>query len=94
MTANTFGVNQCNVLKILSKVHKTIHEILGTKYFCLPRNTEEMREIVSKFEVKFGIPQTFGGIDEARVPLKRPLINSQCFCNYKQFFFIKCSGSL
>ena len=45
-----------------------------------------MREIVSKFEVKFGIPQAFGCIDGTYVPSKKPLINSQDFYNYKQFF--------
>ena len=36
-----------------------------------------MREIVSNFDVKYGIPQAFGCIDETHVPLKRALINSQ-----------------
>ena len=45
-----------------------------------------MRKIVSKFEVKFGIPQAFGCNDGTHFPLKRPLINSQDFYNYKQFF--------
>ena len=75
MTANTFGVHQYAVSKTLSEVCKAI-----------TRNTGEMREIVSKFEVKFGIPQAFGCIDGTHVPLKRPLINSQDFYNYKRFF--------
>ena len=45
-----------------------------------------MRKIVSKFKVKFGIPQAFDCINGAHVPLKRPLFNSQDFYNYKQFF--------
>ena len=31
-----------------------------------------MREIISKFEEKFGIPQAFGCIDATYFPLKRP----------------------
>ena len=54
----------------------------------ISQETQEMRKIASKFDVKFGC------IDGAYVPLKRPLINSQNFYNYKQFFFIECSGSL
>ena len=45
-----------------------------------------MRGISSKLEVKFEIPQAFGFIDGTQVPLKRLLINSQGFYNYKQFF--------
>ena len=46
----------------------------------ISQETQEMRKIASKFDVKFGC------IDGAYVPLKRPLINSQNFYNYKQFF--------
>ena len=86
MAANTIGVHQCAVSKTLPEVCKAINEVAGTKYLYLPRNTKEMREIVSKFEVKFGILQAFGFNDETHVPLKRPLINSQDSYNYKQFF--------
>ena len=84
MTANTFRVHQRTVSKILFEVCKAINEILGPKYLYLPRNTEKMREIL----------QALGCIDGTRVPLKRPLINSQEFFNYKEVFFIKCSGSV
>ena len=77
MTANTFRVHQRTVSKILFEVCKAINEILGPKYLYLPRNTEKMREI----------PQALGCIDGTRVPLKRPLINSQEFFNYKEVFF-------
>ena len=79
MTANAFGVHQCAVLKTLSEVCKAINEISGPKYLYFSRNTEEMIELVSKFEVKIGIPQACGCIDETHVPLKRPLINLQGF---------------
>ena len=62
MTAITFGVHQCTVSKTLSEVCNVINEIFGPKYLFLPRNTEEMREIVSKSELKFRIPQEFGCI--------------------------------
>ena len=84
MTTNTFGVHQCTVSNKSSELCKAISEILGPKNLYLPRNTEEMRGIVSKFEVKFAIPQACGCIDETHVPLKRPLINSRDFYNYKQ----------
>ena len=81
MAGNAFGLHPCTVSKTLSKV--------CPKYLYFPRNTEEMREIVSKFEVKFRILQVFCCIDgtiHVYVPLKKPLINSQDFYNYKHFF--------
>ena len=50
MNAHTFGVYQCTFLKTLSEVFQALNEILSPKYLYLPRNTEEMREIVSKFD--------------------------------------------
>ena len=38
--------------KMLSDIFKAINEILDPNYLYLPRNTEEIREIVSKFESK------------------------------------------
>ena len=46
ITPNRFGVYQCTVSKRLPKVCKAINEILGPKYLYLPRNTEEIREMV------------------------------------------------
>ena len=63
MTANTFGVHQYTVSKTLPEVSQAVNYILGLKYLYVPRNTEEMGEIVSKFEVKSGILQAFGCID-------------------------------
>ena len=53
VTPNTSRLHQCTVLKTLSQA---INEILGPKYLYFQRNIEHVREIVSKFEVKFGIP--------------------------------------
>ena len=79
MTANTFVVHQYTVSKTLFEVSQAVNEILGLKYLYLLRNGEEMGEIVPKFEVKSGILQVFGCIDETHVPLRRPLINSRNF---------------
>ena len=79
MTANTFGAHQSTVSKTASKVCKAINEILSPKYLHLSGTIEEMRETVSKFEVRFGTPQAFGCINGTDVPLKRP----QDFLNYR-----------
>ena len=86
MTANTFGVHQCTVSKTLSEVCKAINEILVPKHLYLPRNIEEMREIVSKFEVKLRILKVFGCIDGKHVPLMRPLLIYKIFIITNIFF--------
>ena len=79
MTASTFGAHQSTVSKTASKVWKAINEILSPKFLHPPGTIEEMRETVSKFEVRFGTPQAFGCINGTDVPLKRP----QDFLNYR-----------
>ncbi|XP_065675805.1 uncharacterized protein LOC136092012 [Hydra vulgaris] len=45
-----------------------------------------MTKLISKFEVKFGMIQAFGGIDGIHVELNRPLKNAQDYFCYKQYF--------
>ena len=52
----------------------------------MPSNTEEMRETIAEFEVKYGMKQAFGCIDGTHVPIKQPRENSQDYRNYKEFF--------
>ena len=86
MTANTFGIHQSTVTKVITEVCSAINTVLGPKYIYLPRNKDEMREKASEFELKFGMIQAIGCIDGTHVALKRPPENSQDFYNYKQFF--------
>ena len=44
---------------------------VGSKPFSLVKITEEMRERVSRFEVKFGMTQVFGYIGGTGIPIKR-----------------------
>ena len=88
MTANTFGIHQCTVTKIITQVCHAINTVLDPTYLHLPRNVNEMREKASEFELKFGMIQAFGCIDGTHIAVKRPIDNSQDFFNYKQFFSI------
>ena len=45
-----------------------------------------MRDKVSEFESKFGIIQAFGCINGTYIPICCPIINSQDFFCYKQYF--------
>ena len=86
MTANTFGIHQCTVSKVLLQVCTAISKHLGPKYVYLPRTLDEMRNKVSEFETKFAMIQAFGCIDGTHIPIKRPIVDSQDYFNYKQFF--------
>ena len=60
MTANTFGIHQCTVSKMLYEVGSVISKHLGPEYLYLPSTKEEMQGKVAEFETKFGMVQAFG----------------------------------
>lgn len=84
MTANTFGIHQCTVSKVVDEVCTAISNHLGPKYIFLPKTSQEMREKVSEFELKFGMIQAF--VDGTHIPIKSPKGNSQDYFCYKQFY--------
>ena len=86
ITANTFGVALCTVSVHIIEICRAMSRHLGPKYVYLPRNKDEMRQVTSEFEAKFGMPQAFGCVDGTHVEIKRPSSNSQEYFNYKQFF--------
>lgn len=88
MTANTFGIHQSTVSKVIIEVCTCITKYLGPRYLRLPKTEEEMKQKVSQFELKFGMPQAFGAIDGTHIPIQRPTENSQDYYNYKGFFSI------
>lgn len=86
MTANTFGVHQCTVSKVVVEVCTAITDHLASNYIKLPSTMNEMHEKVSEFELKYGMAQAFGCIDGIHIPIKTPAKDSQDFFNYKHFF--------
>ena len=86
MTANVFGIHQCTASKHIHSVCEVINSHLGPEYLYLPRNTDEMRQKVSEFEIRFGLSQACGCIDGTHMPIKRPVKNSQDYFSYKQYF--------
>ena len=79
MTANTFGIHQSIVCKVILKVCIAVKKYLGSKYLYLPKTAEELKLKVSQFEVKFGTPQPFGAIDATHIPIQKSTENSQGF---------------
>ena len=92
MTANTFGIHQCTVSKVILQFCNAVTTHLGPKYLHLPRTVDEMQTTVAEFETKFGMTQAFGCVDGTHVPIRRPIINSQDYFNYKQFYSISAQA--
>lgn len=88
MTANTFGILQCTVSKIVVQVCTAISTHLSPKYIHLPKTENEMRAKVAELEAQFGMVQAFGSVDGTHIPIRRPIVDSQDCFNYKQFFSI------
>lgn len=88
MTANTFGIHQCTVSKVVLEVCNGITKHLGPEYIYLPWTAEEMQRKVSQFELKFGMIQAFKCIDGTHVPIKTPSTDSHDYFCYKQCVII------
>ena len=86
--SNAFGVHQCTASKIIILVCNVINKHLGPAYLHLLQDKDEMIRKVSEFELKFGMIQAFGCIDGTHISLKKPMINSQDYFNYKQLYSI------
>ena len=86
MTANTFGIHQCTVSKTVIIVCKPINIVVGPKYLYLPKNNDDMRKLLSEFELNIGMLRAFGCIDGTHVQLKSPIKSSQDYFCYKQYF--------
>ena len=85
LTANTFGFSPCTVFKYVRIITHTISSKLANKYIRMPETTLEMKNLVSRFEVKFGMPQASGCIDGTHIKIKAPSVDSSSYYNYKNY---------
>ena len=92
MTANTFRDHHSTVSKVILEVCIVVTKYLGPKYLHLPKTVEEMKQKVSQFEAKFGMPQAFATIDGIHIPIERPTENSLHFFSIKIFFDFSSSS--
>ncbi|XP_065678198.1 uncharacterized protein LOC136093174 [Hydra vulgaris] len=93
MTANSFGIHQCTVSKVVLEVCEAITYHLGSKILYLPKNKTEMKNKTLEMETKFNMPQPFGFIDGTHIPIRRPLESSQDYFNYKGFHSISVQAN-
>ena len=63
MTANTFGIHQCALTKVIKEVRSAIVTYMVPKLIKLPNSQDEMLSKISEFEAKFAMTQAFKYID-------------------------------
>lgn len=83
MTANAFGVALCTVSVVVRKVCHVLTNKCGPNVIKLPTTEQEMMELVSKMENKFGFPQGFGCVDGTHIPILSPKENPHDYFSYK-----------
>ena len=76
MTANTFGIHQCTVSKVVVEFSSAVVKNMTPKLITLPKTVEDMHKKVSEFELRFGMVQAFGCIDGTHIPIKTHKITS------------------
>ena len=87
MTSNIFGVAPCTLSLIIKQVCQTIVKVLASKMIRFPTSENELRELMTRFENKFGFPQVKGCVDGTHIPVKQPTESPHDYFSYKMKYF-------
>ena len=70
MKCNNSGISLPCLSRLTTKVVcATIILVMGPEYLKLPKNVDEIKDLVSRFENRFGFPQAFGCLDGTCIPI-------------------------
>ena len=83
MTCNNFGISLPCLSRTTKAVCATIILVMGPEYLKLPKNVDEIKDLISRFENRFGFPQAFGCLDGTHIPIRQTIENSQDYFCYK-----------
>ena len=83
MTSNIFGVAPCTLSLIIKQVCQTIVKVLASKMIRFPTSEQELRELMTRFENKFGFPQVVGCVDGTHIPIRQPIESPHDYFCYK-----------
>ena len=86
MTCNSFGVSLPSLSRTAKAVCAGINAVFGPEYLRLPKDVNEMKEMMGRFENRFGFPQAFGCLDGTHIPIEEPTENSHDYFCYKMKF--------
>ena len=85
-TGDRFGVAPSTLSLVIRQVCQTIVKVLSSKVIRFPTSEHELRELIARFENKFGFPQVVGCLDCTHIPIKQPVENSQdYFCHEMRY---------
>jgi len=90
--AHLFGVSRSSVCLIVNSVCKAIVELLMPKYIQLPRNNEELLELVKGFKDSWGFPNCGGAVDGCHIPISVATPLHTDYYNRKGYYSVILQG--
>ena len=85
--AHLFGVARCTVCCIIKDTCEAIVKVLLPKYIHFPVGPK-LKETVTGFLDRWGLPQCAGSIDGSHIPVRPPAMNHTDYYNRKGFYSI------
>ena len=83
MVSNSFRVASNTVSVIVHKVCRVLTTKVGPMLVKLPCSDNEMEQLISEMERKYGFPQAFGCIGGTHIEIQQPLKNPHDYWCYK-----------
>ena len=83
--AHLFGIARSTVCMIVHNTCKAIVDVLIKEYIRFPVG-QDLKDVVSGFENKWGFPQCAGAIDGSHIPISAPELNHTDYFNRKGWY--------
>ncbi|XP_065908880.1 uncharacterized protein [Dysidea avara] len=80
--AHHFGIARCTVCIIVKETCKAIVQKLVPLYIHFPTG-EGLKEVITGFKEKWGVPQCAGSVDGTHIPITPPFMNHTDYYNCK-----------
>ena len=84
-----FGLGRSTVREIVVETCEVVTTKLLSRYVNIPQESR-LREVVDRFEVRWGFPQVAGAIDGTHIPIVCPKDSPSDYYNRKGFVLLSC----
>jgi hypothetical protein len=84
-TGNSFGVAKSTVSKVIRRVANAISTHMADDYIKLPKTSDDLKQLTTRFYQAHGFPQCMGAIDGTHIGIAKPKENATAYIN-------KCSN--
>ena len=85
--AHLFGIARCTVCVIVKETCQAIVWKLVPLYISFPFG-EDLKEVLTGFKEKWGVPQCAGSVDGTHIPITPPLMNHTDYYNRKGWYSV------